>query len=140
MFLFLEIPKKALLNKISLLRRERQAIKELTNASNEIMLSQYNNNNNNNNNHLNNNCIIENNYNDNDNNNNNVHNNNIINNNINNNNRQSGYEMSNDNANSINVGEKINNKHLLIMNTIEDIKRSLEDQSIELYGLNESDT
>lgn len=31
------------------------------------------------------------------------------------------------------------NKRQLILNTIEDLKRNLEDQSIELYGLNDKD-
>lgn len=31
------------------------------------------------------------------------------------------------------------NKRQLILNTIEDLKRNLEDQSIELYGLNDDD-
>lgn len=35
--------------------------------------------------------------------------------------------------------DAICNKRQLILNTIEDLKRSLEDQSIELCGLNDDD-
>lgn len=36
-------------------------------------------------------------------------------------------------------GSACNNKRQLILNTIADLKRSLEDQSVELCGLNDDD-
>lgn len=45
-------------------------------------------------------------------------------------------------SNSANVSENdlaMLNKRQLILNTIEDLKRNLEDQSIELCGLNDDD-
>lgn len=51
-------------------------------------------------------------------------------------------ELSNSTNNSANASETdlaVQNKRQLILNTIEDLKRNLEDQSIELCGLNDDE-
>lgn len=51
-------------------------------------------------------------------------------------------EFSNSTSNSVNASETdlvMQNKRQLILNTIEDLKRNLEDQSIELCGLNDDE-
>lgn len=44
-----------------------------------------------------------------------------------------------DEQQSIIGNSQLFSKQQLILNTIEDLKRSLEDQKIELYGLNEDE-
>lgn len=87
---FTEIPKKAILQKISNLRRDRQHQQALR-ASQTF-----------------------------------EHN-------------QSNGTLSGSSANVSESDLAIMNKRQLILNTIEDLKRNLEDQSIELYGLNDKD-
>lgn len=45
----------------------------------------------------------------------------------------------NDHENNSDNAVNVCNKRQLILNTIEDLKRSLEDQSVELCGLNDED-
>lgn len=51
-------------------------------------------------------------------------------------------ELPNSSSNSANTSETdlaMQSKRQLILNTIEDLKRNLEDQSIELCGLNDDE-
>lgn len=49
------------------------------------------------------------------------------------------HNQSNGTLNGSESDLAIINKRQLILNTIEDLKRNLEDQSIELYGLNDKE-
>lgn len=89
---FSEIPKKALLQKISNLRRDRQQQLQSTRTSTSLDHSA---------------------------------------------NQLNGLLSNNSNASESDLA--VINKRQLILNTIEDLKRNLEDQSIELIGLNDDE-